>query len=180
MSRSMLSMRSRGYTLVELLVVIAIVAVLIGLVLPAVQKLREAARRTSCTNNLRQLAIAAHRFHDDHGKFPTGGRLPVVAGGRPTGGTNLWVELLPYFEQDNLYKQWDDHDNRNNVAGGRKATQAQVIEILLCPSDPLPETVGELTPAVWLPRRWTIGSAPSAAAIRAAPISPSPMAPCGS
>jgi hypothetical protein len=109
---------------VELLVGIAIVAVLIGLVLPAVQHAREAANRMSCTNNLRQPAIAAHHFHDDHGKFPTGVRLPVDVGGRPTGGTNLWVELLPYFEQDNLYKKWDYHDNRNDVEGGRDATQA--------------------------------------------------------
>ncbi|HEY7425586.1 MAG TPA: DUF1559 domain-containing protein, partial [Gemmataceae bacterium] len=55
------------------------------------------------------------------------------------------VELLPYFEQDNLYKKWDYYDNRTNVAGGRNATQAQVIKILLCPSDPLPEPVVELT-----------------------------------
>ena len=151
MLQSFRSRRSRGFTLVELLVVIAIVAVLIGLLLPAVQNAREAANRMSCTNNLRQLAIAAHHFHDDHGKFPTGARLPVDVGDRPTGGTNLWVELLPYFEQDNLYKKWDDNDNRNNVAGGRDATQAQVIKILLCPSDPLPEPVVELTAAVGSP-----------------------------
>ena len=76
---------------------------------------------------------------------PPGGVVPVDVGGRPTGGTNLWVELLPYFEQDNLYKKWDLNDNRNNVAGGRNATQAQVIKLLLCPSDPLPEPVVELT-----------------------------------
>src|SRR5262249_28280438 len=101
---SFLSRKSRGFTLVELLVVITIVAVLIGLVLPAVQASRQAARRMSCTNNLRQLTIAAHRFHNDHGKFPTGARLPVYVGDRPTMGTNVWVELLRYFEQDNLYK----------------------------------------------------------------------------
>ncbi len=79
-------------------------------------------------------------------------RLPVDVSGRPTDGTNLWVELLLYFEQDNLHRWWDYNDNRNNVAGGLNATQAQVIEILLCPSDPLPERVVELTAATALPR----------------------------
>jgi prepilin-type N-terminal cleavage/methylation domain-containing protein/prepilin-type processing-associated H-X9-DG protein len=131
----------RGFTLVELLVVIAIIAVLIGLLVPAVQKVREAANRMNCQSNLRQLALAAHHHHDARGKFPTGVRFAVDVDGRPTGGTNLWVELLPYFEQDNLYKRWDYYDNRNNLAGGRNATTAQVIQILICPSDPLPEPV---------------------------------------
>src|SRR5262249_16222297 len=87
----------------------------------------------------------AHHYHDAAGKFPTGARLPVDVGGIPTGGTILWVELLPYFEQDNLYKKWDYNDNRNNVAGGRNATQAQVINLLLCPWDLLSAPVWELT-----------------------------------
>src|SRR5262249_23625738 len=99
--------------------------------------------RMVCTNNLKQIALATHSFHDARQKFPTGGRLPVYVGDRPTGGTNLWVELLPYFEQDNLHNKWDYCDNRNNAAGERNATQAQVIKLLLCPSDPLPETVVE-------------------------------------
>ena len=162
----------RGFTLIELLVVIAIIAILIGLLLPAVQKVREAANRIKCTNNLKQIALAAHNYHDDHGQFPTGAHLPVPVGDVPTGGTNLWVELLPYFEQDNLYKQWDYKDNRNNVAGGRNATQAQVIKILLCPSDPLPEPVsrpyGSRPPPwshgflwaeqLWRQRRQTVGT----------------------
>jgi prepilin-type N-terminal cleavage/methylation domain-containing protein/prepilin-type processing-associated H-X9-DG protein len=146
----------RGFTLIELLVVIAIIAILIGLLLPAVQKVREAAARTKCTNNLKQIGLAAHNYHGNAGQFPTGARPSVVVGGVPTMGTNVWVELLPYFEQDNLYRKWDFIDNRNNVAGGRTATQAQVIKILLCPSDRLPDPVWELTAGYPVPP-WSQG-----------------------
>jgi len=147
----------RGFTLVELLVVIAIIGILVGLLLPAVQAAREAARGTQCRNNLKQLGLAAHNYHDTLGTFPPGARLPVPVDGVPTGGTNLWVELLPYIEQRNLYEKWDYVDNRNNVAGKRNATQAQVIHILLCPSDPLPAPVVETTAAAWLPPAWSRG-----------------------
>jgi prepilin-type processing-associated H-X9-DG protein len=87
------------------------------------------------------VALAVHNHHNARHQFPTGQRLPVTVAGRPTGGTNLWVELLPYFEQDNLHRKWDFNDNGNNVAGGTNATQAQVIKLLLCPSDARPEPV---------------------------------------
>jgi prepilin-type N-terminal cleavage/methylation domain-containing protein/prepilin-type processing-associated H-X9-DG protein len=145
MARSLNSRTLRGFTLIELLVVIAIIAVLLGLLLPAVQQVRAAAARVQCLNNLKQIALAAHHYHDDHDQFPVGVCLPVLVGGRPTGGTNLWVELLPYFEQDNLYQKWDYYDNRGNVAGGRDAMQAHVIKILLCPADPLPHLVIDST-----------------------------------
>src|SRR5262245_3242656 len=134
-----------AFTLVELLVVIAIVGLLIAMLMPAVQAAREAARRSSCFNNLKQQALAAHQYLGARGKFPTGARPPIDVAGKPVGGTNLWVELLPHFEQENLYERWDYEDNRNNVTGGPSATQAQVIQILICPSDALPNLVVETT-----------------------------------
>jgi prepilin-type processing-associated H-X9-DG protein len=132
--------------LIELLVVIAIIGVLIALLLPAVQRVRESANRARCTNNLKQLAIAAHHHHDGKGMFPTGVHTVVhTDDDRYAEGTTWEVELLPYFEQENTYRRWDYSDHRNNVAGGTSATTAQVMKILLCPSDPLADPLFHFT-----------------------------------
>jgi prepilin-type N-terminal cleavage/methylation domain-containing protein len=129
--------RHSAFTLIELLVVIAIIAVLIGLLLPAVQKVREAADRTRCANHLKQLGLAAHQHHHSRGKLPSAFHIVETTDGRYANGTSWEGELFPYLDQVNLKNQWDYTDFRNNVTGGMGATTAQVLEILLCPSDPL-------------------------------------------
>jgi prepilin-type N-terminal cleavage/methylation domain-containing protein/prepilin-type processing-associated H-X9-DG protein len=122
------SLRRRGFTLVELLVVIAIIAVLIGLLLPAVQKVREAASRLRCGNNLKQLGLARHNYHTVYNRLPKG--LTQTPG--PWRGMTFYVHLLPYIEQENLARAWDHNDLQANTTSGRSAT---LIPILICPSD---------------------------------------------
>jgi prepilin-type N-terminal cleavage/methylation domain-containing protein len=96
-----------GFTLVELLVVIAVIGVLISLLMPAVQKAREAANRISCANNLKQIGLALHHYHLDFSRLPPRARSAGPADQNYGAGATWAVLILPYLEQDNLYHQWD-------------------------------------------------------------------------
>ncbi len=136
--------RSRsGFTLVELLVVIAIIGILVGLLLPAVQAAREAARRMSCSNQLKNIALALHNAHDTNKKFPPGAEgqvfpKPAATTGSPTTfpGTSWLVYILPYIEQGNLYNRYDFTTAYNSVGNGQFA--ATVVPTYYCPSGPAP------------------------------------------
>src|SRR5437660_1469433 len=98
--------RRRGFTLIELLVVIAIIGVLVALLLPAVQSAREAARRSQCTNNLKQIGIALHNYHDTLGTFPAG-RPAFVADNGDRANNSGFVSLLANMELTTLYNAWN-------------------------------------------------------------------------
>lgn len=133
MQRARFPFERRGFTLVELLVVIAIIGVLVALLLPAVQAARDAARRMSCQNNLKQLAIALHNHHDIKLTFPPGGMNTGQNGTRCY--TNWAIESLPYMEEQNLYQQYRQ-DRFNEDPLNAPVFQARMVKHE-CPSDPL-------------------------------------------
>jgi prepilin-type N-terminal cleavage/methylation domain-containing protein/prepilin-type processing-associated H-X9-DG protein len=152
--------RYPGFTLIELLVVIAIIAILIGLLLPAVQKVREAANTASCKNNLKQLGLALLNYENTNKVFPPGHECHKYNGTGATNGTitdpyyfsNWAIEALPYVEQDALYKLYD-----NTVFNGHaknKLVRETFLKIYACPSDIntnqllVPETAGRSTGGV--------------------------------
>jgi prepilin-type N-terminal cleavage/methylation domain-containing protein/prepilin-type processing-associated H-X9-DG protein len=147
-------MRRRGFTLIELLVVIAIIAVLIGLLLPAVQKVRESAARSQCSNNLHQIGLAAHAYHDNNQTLPAASLVPYATRNQDANlqmelpfGPNWAVLILPYIEQANLYQQANVASYPGVAVTPGKPPPAGVntswrsvrgvaIKTYLCPSDP--------------------------------------------
>ena len=134
----MLKRTQKGFTLVELLVVIAIIGILIGMLLPAVQAVREAARRTQCANNMRQQSLALLNYESAHMEFPEA-NSPSSRTSSPR-GNSFWVFVLPFIEAGNLFDQYDISDGGfTGFAGSdnRAILEGAILNFLICPSSPL-------------------------------------------
>src|SRR5256886_645037 len=121
-----------GFTLVELLVVIAIIGVLIALLVPAVQKVRDAANRTQCANNLKQIGLALHSYHDAKKYFPGNHRPKATTSARE----RWFTKILPFLEQDVLYKNYDQTQNWDSPTN--LPITSVPLQVAVCPSTPNP------------------------------------------
>ncbi|WP_417388213.1 DUF1559 domain-containing protein [Gimesia sp.] len=135
--------RHRGFTLIELLVVIAIIAILIALLLPAVQQAREAARRSSCKNNFKQVGLALHNYHDTFTAFPIGAGISGGCSGYSGAHMFSWgVRILPYLDQTNIYNNLNFSGSTPFVpANFSSSTCLAPVMPFLCPSNPQPDTI---------------------------------------
>jgi len=138
--------RSKGFTLVELLVVIAIIGILVALLLPAIQAAREAARRTECSNNLKQIGLGLQNYHDTYRKFPIGSFSLDIASSWPNNGTNWRVPIFPFIEQGALYDQLSFSKpasfRGNAFSGSNVALRRVLVEAYRCPSSVINEFGG--------------------------------------
>ena len=170
----MYRLKKQGFTLVELLVVIAIIGILIGMLLPAVQQVREAARRTQCLNNMRQSTLAMLNFESAHGHFPAGATIDGTqtnAAGELVNaqrlGVSFWIHLMPNIDQGNLFRNYRIEEGGWTRASDGSAHNRSVIEgvripFLFCPSSPCPalttESVG--VPGVTVGTGGAVGAIP--------------------
>lgn len=167
MEKQSRKLRQRGFTLIELLVVIAIIAVLIALLLPAVQQAREAARRTQCKNNMKQLGLAIHNYHDVYNCFPPAYIAAISGSPVDNNVSGIGVKLLPYIDQAPLFNLYNSSVPATNVPGAYNAAAcAQNMQVLAtqlpgwkCPSCPAPAlstavypagAFGTFPPATWI------------------------------
>jgi prepilin-type N-terminal cleavage/methylation domain-containing protein len=160
--------KRRGFTLIELLVVIAIIAILIGLLLPAVQKVREAAARSTCSNNLKQLGLAVHNYESAYGVMPSPGQCDSTGSATTTYSIHSWCTMiLPYIEQDNVYRSFDvtfdpfsagsgytttnlhpkargrSYNDSNTANANARAAAKTTIKTFICPSTPVSQQRGQ-------------------------------------
>jgi prepilin-type N-terminal cleavage/methylation domain-containing protein/prepilin-type processing-associated H-X9-DG protein len=156
MSTFFLRRRWRGFTLIELLVVIAIIAILIGLLLPAVQKVREAAARMSCSNNIKQIGLGLHNYHSAYGNFPEYWKGISTDPAFYDHGHGVFYSLLPFIEQDAVFRLSPAQDVKNpnidDAATAANSPASKVIKTYLCPSED-----SNTDPATWT-NGWVVGN----------------------